>query len=199
MKIIVVGGTGTIGKAVVKELSQRHSVVTVGHKSGDVQVDIHDKTSIENMYKKIGKFDALISTTGNVHFGPLSEMTPELYEVGLNSKLMGQVNVVLIGLNYINDNGSFTLTSGMLSDEAIRFGSSASMVNAALNGYVQGAAIELPRGVRINIVSPTVLTESLEQYGPYMLGFESVSAHRVALAFTKSVECAQTGKVYKMW
>jgi NAD(P)-dependent dehydrogenase (short-subunit alcohol dehydrogenase family) len=199
MKIIVVGGTGTIGKAVVNELSSRHTIITVGHKSGDFQADILDSTSIEKMYKTIGKFDAVISTTGNVHFGPLDKFTPELFDMGLKSKLMGQVNLVLIGLKYMNNSGSFTLTSGILSDDPIIAGVSASMVNRAVDGFVIGSAIELPRGIRINSVSPTVLTESLDNYGDFFHGFGSVPANRVAVAYSKSAEGAQTGQVYKVW
>lgn len=198
MKIIVVGGTGTIGQAVVKELSSRHSIITVGHTQGDMQVDITNTNSIEEMYKKIGNFDAIVSTTGSVHFGPLAEFTTENYQVGLQNKLMGQVNLVLIGLRHINNEGSFTLTSGTLSHDPIVSGSSASMVNGALDSFVKSAAIEMPKQTRINIVSPTVLTESMEKYGQYFRGFESVPVHRVALAYSKSVEGAQTGQVYKV-
>ncbi|MGD9591942.1 MAG: short chain dehydrogenase [Candidatus Berkiella sp.] len=198
MKIIVVGGTGTIGKAVVKELSHRHQVIIAAHQHGDIRVDITDRQSIESMYQTVGKIDALISTTGKIHFGEFVQMKPEDFQVGLNSKLMGQVNLVMLGLNYLNDAGSFTLTSGILSHEPIRFGSSGSMINAALDGFIKGAAIEMPRGIRINAVSPTILTESMPLYGEYFHGFESVSASRVALAYSKSVEGLQTGQVYEV-
>lgn len=198
MKIIVVGGTGIIGSAIAKELSPRHSLIIVGHTQGDIQVDITNKKSIEKMYQTVGNFDAVISATGMVHFGPLVEMTEDLYDLGLKSKLMGQVNLVLIGLRYINNSGSFTLTSGVLSDDPIYLGSSASMVNGAIESFAKAAAIEMPNGHRINIVSPTVLTESMDKYGPYFRGFESVSAARVALAYSKSVEGLQTGQVYKV-
>ncbi len=198
MKILVVGGTGTIGKAVVKELSQRHHILIAAFQHGDIRVDITDKESIEKMYQTVGKIDAVISTTGKLHFGEFTQMTAENYQVGLNSKLMGQVNLVLLGLPYINDKGSFTLTSGILSHEPIRFGSSASMVNAALDGFVKGAAIEMPRQVRINVISPTLLEESVPQYGDFFHGYEPVSAAKVALAFSKSVEGLQTGQVYNV-
>lgn len=198
MKIIIVGGTGTIGKAVAQELSVRHSVVVVGHQHGDVKVDITDTNSIKSMYQSIGKFDALVAITGNVHFGALLEMTAENYQLGLQNKLMGQVNLVLLGLAYIQDAGSFTLTSGILSHDPIRLGSSASMVNGALESFVKSAALELPRNTRINIVSPTVVTEAMDKYAAYFRGFESVSAQRVALAYSKSVEGAQTGQVYQV-
>lgn len=198
MKIIVVGGTGTIGKAVVKELGQRHNIVVASHKQGDVRVDITDIYSIEQMYKTVGDFDAVVSTVGKVHFDDLIKMTPEHYMVGLNDKLMGQVNLVLTGLKYISDAGSFTLTSGILSRDPIRYGSSASMVNGAIDSFVLGAAIEMPRSIRINAVSPTVFTESMGVYGDYFHGFESVPVARVALAYSKSVEGAQTGKVYQV-
>ena len=198
MKIIVVGGTGTVGKAIVSELSQRHTVVVAGHAHGDVRVDITDLQSIINMYKAIGEFDALISAAGKVHFGDLAEMSEKDYQLGLNDKLMGQVNLVLQGCQTISDSGSFTLTSGVLSQDPIRFGSSASMVNGALDSFVKSAAIEMPRGLRINVVSPTVLAESMSIYADYFRGFEPVPASRVALAYSKSVEGLQTGQVYRV-
>lgn len=199
MKIIVVGGTGTIGKAVIKELSKRHEMISVGQKTGDIKTDITDSASVKKMFQTIGEFDALISTTGKVNFAKLSEFTIEDYFFGLQNKLMGQVNLVLTGLKYINDSGSFTLTSGILSDDPIRQGSSAAMVNGAINAFVKSAAIEMPRNIRINAISPTVLTESINAFGNYFTGFEPVPASRVALAYSKSVEGAQTGQVYKIW
>jgi len=199
MKIIIVGGTGTIGKAVVAELSKRHTVIVASFSKGDVQVDVKDYQSIENMYKKVGDFDAVVSTVGKVTFDHLNAMTPAKYTVGLQDKLMGQVNLVLAGMHHINDGGSFTLTSGILSDDPIRMGSSASMVNGAIDAFVTAAAIELPRGVRINAISPTVIAESMDKYADFFRGFEPAPAAQVALAFSKSVEGAQTGQVYAVW
>jgi NAD(P)-dependent dehydrogenase (short-subunit alcohol dehydrogenase family) len=198
MKIIIVGGTGTVGKAVVNELKARHEIVVVGHEKGDFQVDLEDISSIEKLFHTMGAFNAVVSTTGKVHFGELKTMTPADYAKGINNKLMGQVNLVLVGSRFIADGGSFTLTSGILSHDPIRFGSSASMVNGALDSFVKAAAIELDRGIRINCVSPTMLTESLSAYGEYFRGFESVPAARVALAYSKSVEGLQTGQVYSV-
>lgn len=197
MKIILIGGTGTIGGAVAKILKPRHEVILVAHQHGDIQVDITNSAAIDKMYQTIGHFDALISTTGSLHFGPFEEMTDKEHQIGIQSKLMGQVNLVHKGMKFINDNGSFTLTSGVLSEDPIRFGCSASMINAAINGFVKGAAIELKRGIRINVVSPTVVTESLPKYGKFFYGYKPVAADEVALAFSKSVEGAQTGQVYQ--
>jgi len=196
MRILIIGGTGTMGQAVVNELSARHEVIIAALKHGELQVDIADVKSIENMYKKVGNIDAVISTAGKVHFGILSEMNPALYSIGLNNKLMGQVNLVTMGLNYINDGGSFTLTSGIINRDPIRLGSSAAMVNGAIDGFVKAAAIELPRGLRINAVSPTVLTESMDKYADFFHGFLPVHASVAALGYAKSVEGAQTGQIY---
>lgn len=198
MKIIVIGGTGKIGQAVVKELIQRHTVIVAAHQHGDIKVDITDVTSIEKMYQSAGKFDAVVSTVGKVHFGELAEMKPDDYLIGIKDKLMGQVNLVVIGQRHINDNGSFTLTSGILSSDPIRTGSSASMVNAAIDGFVRGSAIELPRNIRINAVSPTVILESMDAYAAYFRGYEPVPAARAAMAYSKSVEGHQTGQVYQV-
>ena len=199
MKIVVIGAGGTIGRAAVAELAPRHEIIQVGKTRGDYQVDITDLDNIRALFEKAGKVDAIVSTAGNVHFGPLVEMTPELFDIGLKDKLMGQVNLVLAGQQYLNDAGSLTLTSGILSEDPIRYGSSASMVNGALESFVRAAAIELPRSLRINAVSPTVIEESMESFGPYFRGFEAVPARRAALAYSRSVEGAQTGRIYKVW
>lgn len=198
MKVVVIGASGTIGKAVVQELSGRHELIKVGNSSGDYRVDITSEESIRALYESIGSFDALVSCTGKIHFGPLDKMTPSLYQIGLQSKLMGQINLVLIGLKYIKDRGSFTLTSGVLDVDPIFAGSSASMVNAAIDGFVRGAAIEMPRGIRINSVSPTVILESMPKYESYFRGFNPVPVKQAALAYSKSVEGLQTGKTYRV-
>jgi len=198
VKIILVGASGTIGAAVNAELGARHEVVRVNRSSGDFRVDITDPASIQRLYAEIGAFDALVCASGSVHFGPLGLFTPEQYEVGLRHKLMGQVNLVMFGLASIRDGGSFTLTSGLLNDDPIREGVSAAMVNGGLEGFVRGAAIELPRGVRINVVSPTVVEESLPVYGPYFRGVKAVPVSDAALGYAKSVEGAQTGRVYRI-
>ncbi|WP_377701670.1 short chain dehydrogenase [Pseudoduganella sp. UC29_71] len=199
MKIIVIGATGTVGKAVVEQLGQRHEIVAVGSSSGQYQADIADIAQVRAVFEKIGKVDAVVVAAGQLAFAPLAEFTPEQFRVGLDSKLMGQVNVAQVAQDFLNDGGSITLTSGIVADQPIRNGASATMVNSAVEGYARGAAIELPRGLRINVVSPTLLTESLDSYGPYFRGFETAPASRVALAYSRSVEGAQTGQVYKVW
>lgn len=198
MKVIVLGGTGTIGSAVVHELSSRHEIIIVGKNSGDLQCDITDKNRVWELFKAVGEFDALVSTVGNVHFGVFEKMTYDLYQIGLQDKLMGQVNLVLMGREFIKDKGSFTLTSGILAHDPICSGTSASMVNGAIESFVQAASIEMPRGLRINAVSPTVILESMPNYAPYFRGFEPVLASRAALAYSKSVEGLQTGQIYRV-
>jgi NAD(P)-dependent dehydrogenase (short-subunit alcohol dehydrogenase family) len=197
-KIIVVGGSGTIGKAVSALLAKRHEIIFASRSHGDIKVDITDSHSIEKMYQQVGKFHAVVSTAGWVHFGEFSEITEKNYAESLQNKLMGQINLVHKGMKHIDPNGSFTLTSGILSRDPIRYGVIASTVNGALESFVKAAAIELPHQIRINVISPSVLTESLPVYGDYFLGFNAVSAEQVALAYSKSVEGAQTGQVYRV-
>ena len=202
MKVLVIGATGTVGSAVTEELGKRHQIVSVGGKGGQYQVDMADIAQVRRLFAEAGesgKFDAVVVTAGVLHFAPLAEFTPEQYRIGLDSKLMGQVNVALVAQEHLNDGGSITLTSGIVAEQPIRNGAAASMTNAAVEGFVRGAAIELARGIRINVVSPTVLEESLEAYGPFFPGFEPAAASRVALAYRRSVEGAQTGQVYRVW
>lgn len=198
MKILLIGAHGTIGSAIDRELSGRHEIVRIGLKSGDVQVDISDSASIRKLFEKTGRFDALICAAGSVTFAPLGEMSEKDFALGLQNKLMGQVNLLLIGREFANDGASFTFTSGVINREPIRTGSSAALVNAALDGFVKAAAIELPRGLRVNSVSPTVLEEAMGHYAPYFRGFKPVPAADVALAYAKSVEGLHTGQTYQV-
>lgn len=199
MKIILIGASGTLGQAVANELAPRHEIIRVGRSSGDFRVDITDSASIRALFEQTGGFDALVSAAGKVHFGALAEMGEAEMAVGLKDKLMGQVNLVLIGSQYANDGASFTLTTGILSEQPIVLGSSASLVNGAVESFVRSAALELPRGQRINAVSPNVLVESMEGYAPFFRGFKPVPAADAALGFARSVEGKQTGQVYKIW
>ena len=198
MKIILIGAAGTLGSAVDKALKTRHEIVKVGRKSGDFQVDITDPASIEQLFSKVGDFDAVVSATGDVHFGPLAEITQDKFQIGLRSKLMGQVNLVAFGLKHIRDGGSFTLTTGQINEDPISVGASGAMVNGGLEAFARSAAIELPRGLRINIVSPTVTEESWPAFGPFFPGQKPVPASEAARGYVKSVEGMQTGKVYRI-
>jgi NAD(P)-dependent dehydrogenase (short-subunit alcohol dehydrogenase family) len=198
VRILVIGANGTLGQAAVSALKDRHEIVTAGRTTGDVKVDLLDPQSISRMYKEAGKLDAVITCTGHAYFGPLAGMTGDQFMIGLKDKLMGQVNVVLIGQSLINDGGSFTLTGGVLDRDPIRKGANASAVNGALNAFAMSAAIELERGIRINVVSPTVLQASAKKYEGFFPGHVPVSSERVGFAYVKSVEGAITGQVIEL-
>ena len=204
LRILLVGAHGTIGRAVAAELSPRHDIVPAGRSSGDVRLDLADPAGITAALAGAGPFDAVISAAGEVAFAPLADMQPapveqSIFGLGLRSKLLGQVNLALAARPHLLDGGSITLTSGILAEQPVRFGAAASMVNGAIDSFVRAAAIELPRGLRINAVSPTVLSESMAAYGPFFRGVEPAPAARVALAFSRSVEGAQTGQIYRVF
>lgn len=198
MKILVIGGTGIIGSAVVKALKTQDEVIVAGSKSGDIQIDITSEESIHQAFKQTSNLDAVVITSGQVYFGELTQTKSSDFYVGINNKLMGQINTVLIGMKYTNPNASFTLTSGIINHDPILLGTNASMVNAGLEGFVKNAALEMPHNQRINLVSPTVITEALKMYAPFFAGFKSVSADEAALAYVKSIKGLQTGQVYKV-
>ncbi len=198
MKIFVVGASGTLGQAVVAELGGRHTIVTGGRKNADVTIDITDPASIRQALQTVGSVDAIVCAAGGVKFAPLADFDEASYRIGIDDKLMGQVNLVLIGREFLGEGGSFTLISGILSHDPVRFGSSASMVNGAIDSFVRAAAIELPRGIRINAVSPGVLEESMGGYGPFFRGHDPVPAARAARAYAKSVEGALTGQIFSV-
>lgn len=192
MRVIVVGATGTIGSAVVAALSARHDMVKVGSKSGAVRVDLALPDSISDMFRAVGPFDALVSAAGLAKFASFEDLKDADYQFSLSNKLMGQANLVRIGRQFISDRGSFTLTSGVLSQEPMKGSVAISMVNAGLEGFVRAAAIDLPRGIRVNVVSPPWVTETLiaRKMDPSI----GLPAAIVAQAYVMSVEGNLTGQ-----
>jgi len=162
---------------------------------GDVHMDIEDIGSIRKIYSKVGKVDAVVCAVGHVHFGPVHEMTSEQFVEGINGKVLPQVNLVLEGFDYVNDGGSFTLTSGVTNRDPIRGGSCAAAANGALDGFVIGAAVDMPRGIRINAVSPEVLETCRAAYDGFFPGHVHVSDTAVGLAYSKAVEGCLSGQV----
>jgi NAD(P)-dependent dehydrogenase (short-subunit alcohol dehydrogenase family) len=195
MRILAVGSEGLVGTAALSCLAKGHEIIRAGRKSGDVHVDVMDEASVSALYQKIGKVDAVVACTGHSYFGPVASMTPAQFLDGLKDKLMGQVNLVLLGLDHVNDGGSFTLTSGILSVDPVRQGANAAATDGAIDAFVISAAIEMPRGLRINAVSPGLLATAAQRYDGYFPGHHAVSDVRVGLAYAKCIEGAVTGKV----
>jgi len=196
MKIIIVGATGTMGKHLVSALENEHEVIKVSSEGGDFQADFTSTESIEKMFQQVGPFDALISTAGPTFVGPWSKLNNETFRNGVEGKMMGQINLVLIGQHYINPKGSFTLITGALTNEPQINFANASAANGAVEGFVRGAAIELGNGIRINAVSPTVI-ENSPQYFPYFPDEIPTTMRQLEFMFRKSVFGAGTGHVIK--
>lgn len=196
MKIVIVGANGLLGSAATAALSGHHEVIEAS-RSGRVPVDLAEPDSIRRMFDELGTMDAIISCTGSVPFKPLAELTDKDFRSGFEDKVLGQINLVQIGVNYLSDGGSFTLTSGVLAREPILTGAAASLSNGALESFVMAAAAELPRRIRINAVSPSVLAEATG-YHAYFPGFAQIPAETVGRAYVKSVEGIQTGQVYAL-
>jgi len=200
MKILFVGGTGTIGRRVSEKLKEKHELILAGSKSGDLQFDMTDYRSIEELFGKVGKVDALMVAAGGAYMGPLQQMTEEHFYQGIRSKMMGQINLALVGQHYINPSGSITLTSGILSEDPIAYGAVLSTINSAVNGFVVGAAGELmQQGIRINVVSPGLVEDSVEAIGSYFPGHNPVEMDRVVNGYIKSIEGIRTGEIIKVF
>jgi NAD(P)-dependent dehydrogenase (short-subunit alcohol dehydrogenase family) len=197
MRAIVIG-SGNIGSAVQKAFEEKgHEVVSVGRKSGKFQADISDIKSLKALFSQIGSFDAVGCAAGDVFPGPLEQTTEEQWANSIRSKGMGQINLVRAALPYIADKGSFTLISGVLTDEYMHGGTIGTAINHLVEGFVKAAAVELPRGVRINCVSPTVLTESVA-YHAYFPGFIPVDAREVGQAYLRAISTPITGRILKL-
>jgi NAD(P)-dependent dehydrogenase (short-subunit alcohol dehydrogenase family) len=193
MRILIVGATGTIGSAVAAALRGRHDLVLASRQKSPEEVNIMDPASIRALFARIGRVDAVVNAAGRAAFKPFSELTDADFDFSLRSKLMGQVNLFRLGLESIADAGSFTFTAGYLARHPMRGSAAGSLVNAALEGFGRAAALEAPRGIRVNVVSPSWITETLQKLGRPLTGGIPVAS--VAQAYVRSVEGGETGQV----
>ena len=193
MRILVIGGTGTIGKEIVAALAPEHEVLAAAHRNGELTVDITDNASIRALYERVGKVDAVVSAAGSARFVPLAELADDDFAFSLGHKLMGQVNLVRLGFDHVADGGSFTLTSGLLARAPMPGSAAISLVNSGVEGFVRAAALEAPRGIRVNAVSPPWVNETLEALG--MSGVPGLPAATVARSYVRSVTGTESGAV----
>lgn len=193
MKVIVIGATGTIGASVANPLAEKGHEVIRASRRGETRVDIREPDSISAMFDKIWNPDAVVCCAGDAVFKPFAELTEGDYEVGLRSKLLGQVSLARIAKDHLRDGGSITLTAGSLAREPMPGSAAISLVNAGLEGFIRAAALEMLQGIRINVVSPPWVTETLVKFG--MDPSIGLAASEVAKAYVAAVEGSYDGVV----
>jgi NAD(P)-dependent dehydrogenase (short-subunit alcohol dehydrogenase family) len=199
MKLLIIGGKGTIGKKVSAHFAKKHEIIIAGRISGDVTVDIADSKSIKAMFDSIGKIDAILCIAGEAKWAPFDSLTEDDFYIGLRSKLMGQVNLVRIGQDYLNIGGSFTLTTGILADYPVVMTTSAAMVNGGIHSFVKAAALELKNELRINAVSSGLVEDAVEKYEAYFPGHNPIPMKKVINGYVRSVEGKGTGEIIRMY
>ncbi|SHG62119.1 NAD(P)-dependent dehydrogenase, short-chain alcohol dehydrogenase family [Salegentibacter echinorum] len=195
MKILVIGGNGTIGKKVSSHFKKDNEVLIAGRTSGDVTLDLADSNSIRKMFEKTGKLDAIICIAGEAKWAYFDELTEDDYYIGLKSKLMGQVNLVRIGKEFLNPKGSITLTTGILADEPVAQTTSAAMVNGGIHSFVKAVVLEMENNLRINAVSSDMVEDAYEKYKDVFPGHNPVPMDKVINAYVKSVKGKVNGQI----
>jgi len=199
MRILIVGGKGTIGRKVTAHFTEGNEVIVAGRSSGDLTVDIADSNSIKSMFEALGQIDAIICVAGEAKWAKFNELSEEDYYIGLKSKLMGQVNLVRIGQSYLAEGGSITLSTGILADDPVAKTTSAAMVNGGIHSFVQAAALEIEKGHRVNVVSLGVVEDAYEKYKDYFPGHSPVSMTKVTRAYERSVMGKDNGKIIRIY
>ncbi|WP_299710402.1 short chain dehydrogenase [uncultured Tenacibaculum sp.] len=199
MKILIIGGNGTIGKKVTDHFKQKHEVIIGGRTNGDVLIDIAQSKSIEEAFEKIGKLDAIVCIAGEAKWDNFDKLTEEDFYIGLKSKLMGQVNVVRIGRKYLNPKGSITLSTGILADDPVEKTTSAAMVNGAIHSFVKAVDLELENEIRVNVVSLGMVEDAYEKYKDYFPGHNPVPMYKVINAYARSVEGKGRGQIIRYY
>jgi len=199
MKILIIGGNGTIGSQLTAHFVNQHEVFVVGRSSGDFIADIDDIKSIKELFVKTGYVDAIINVAGEAKWAPFKELSEEDFYIGLRSKLMGQVNLVRIGCEYLNSGGSITLSTGILADDPVHMTTSAAMVNGGIHSFVKAVALEVDPGIRVNVVSLGVVEDAYEKYKDYFPGHNPIPMKKVINGYVRSVVGRSNGEIIRIY
>ncbi|MDC3315131.1 short chain dehydrogenase [Candidatus Thioglobus sp.] len=195
-KIIVVGSTGRLGRVVVSGLED-YEVIRAGRSGPDLKIDALDFESVSDVFASVGSFDGLVSCIGGTPFKTFEELTMEDFATGLSKKCFSQLNLAKAAIPFLTENGSITLTSGIIGDEPILAGSCAAAANGALNMSVSTLAAEYAGKLRINIVSPSIIENSVEDYGMLFDGFEPTSEKRIIEVYRRTISAPISGRVLR--
>ncbi|PIQ26892.1 short chain dehydrogenase [bacterium (Candidatus Blackallbacteria) CG17_big_fil_post_rev_8_21_14_2_50_48_46] len=199
MHILLIGGTGTIGKRVSDELKKKHRVTIVGHKQGQYQVDLAKAESIQRLYSQVDPPDAVVCIAGEAKWGNFQDLTEADFLESCQNKLLGQISLVRYGLEKLSPGGSFTLSSGILADHPVVGTSAAALVNGGLHSFVQALALELKDQKRINVVSLNLVEDSQEKYQDYFPGYDAIPMQRAVNGYIRSIEGRINGQVIRVY
>jgi NAD(P)-dependent dehydrogenase (short-subunit alcohol dehydrogenase family) len=200
MKVLLVGGTGTIGRRLKPALEERgHEVVTAGRTSGDVRVDVRSAESIESMYRELSDLDAVVGIAASGALDDFETLTEDELHDNMRGKFYGQANLVLIGKNYLNPDGSFTLTSGIFADEPAKRVTGGAVVSGALHSFVLSAALELHGRYRVNVISPTMVGDSVDEFSEVFPGLSVVPMEELIVYYLESIEGRETGQIVRAY
>lgn len=199
MRILIVGANGTIGKRLTTEFSQKHEVIAAGRTSGDVNVDITSRKSIENLFNQVKSIDACICVAASGAMDKFQTLTETDLLANMKGKLLGQINIVLLGQHFLSENGSFTLTSGIFADEPYKGVTGGALISGALHSFVLSASIELQRGLRINVVSPSMVEDSIKDFAQFFPTLSPVSMNDIVSAYRKCVEENINGEILRVY
>ncbi|MBT8235085.1 MAG: short chain dehydrogenase [Bacteroidia bacterium] len=199
MKIVLIGGSGTIGSHVYRAFSKDHEVILANRRSPDFPVDIAKKESIEALFKKTGQVDAVICIAGEAKWADFDDLNESDFYIGIKSKMMGQVNLVKIAKEFLNPSGSITLTTGILGERPVPKTTSAALVNGAIHSFVLAFKQDYPEGPRVNVVAPGLVEDSYEKYKDYFPGHIPVPMVKVVEGYKRSVLSSARGELIRIY
>lgn len=199
MKILIIGGNGTIGRKVSSHLNENHEVLIAGRTSGDYLVDLTDINSIRSTLASIPSLDSIICIAGEAKWDDFKDLSEEDFYIGIRSKLMGQVNLVRVGQDYLKSKGSITLSTGILADDPVVKTTSAAMVNGGIHSFVKAVALEIENELRVNVVSLGVVEDAYEKYKDFFPGHNPVAMNKVVNAYIRSVEGRGNGEIIRVY
>lgn len=191
-KVLVIGSTGLVGSKIVELLKGKAQVIEASKSNKENPVDLSNPNSLKELFAKVGEVDSIICTAGVVNFDSWDNEDDANWDFGIANKMMGQINTIRFGKNYVKDGGSIILSTGVLAQYPMEGSCVVTTVNAAVEAAVKSAAFEL-KNIRVNAVSPGWVKETMEKYG--MDSTPGMPALEVAQYYVDLIEASNSGEI----
>ena len=207
--VVVIGGASGVGFAIAEAAQGDGArVIVASSNAANVQaavtrlgggatgsvVDVRDEASVAGFFAQLGPYDHLAFTAGDWDwsaFATARDLDLPAVRDSLGVRFWGALLAVKYGCRTIAQNGSITLTGGMLAHRPMKGAAVVTAIAGAIEHLALGLAVDLAP-VRVNAVClGFVLTERTK-----MMPAESLQAATARQPLPRSAEPAEAAEAY---
>ena len=165
-KIIIIGGSKGIGKAITKSLLNEHQVINISRTSPEIQHQNLSHFSCDVLTDDLPEIDAadgLIYCPGSINLKPFNRLNVEDFKTDFEINVIGAVKCIQAYTKALatNESASIVLFSTVATKLGMPFHASIATAKSAIEGLTKSVAADLAPKIRVNAIAPTITDTEL--------------------------------------